>query len=150
MALILPFLMIKMAPMPRVIGLLYVRPRSPISYRARPLSLPLPEVLGSRPSPVTGLLLDPIRVRVRHSCLRTVRDHTAPIFDGAVLIISRHTPNRVLSNPLLNVHVPFAMTDHLAVPPAHLHTVAPGQMCPLKGRDWICTEMSLAWMNELQ
>jgi hypothetical protein len=144
MVLILHFLMIKTAPMPRAIGLLCVRPRSPIPYRARPLYPPLREVLGSRPSPVMGLLLDPIRVHVRHSCLRAVRDHTAPIYDGAVLIISRHTPNHVLSNPLLIIHVPFTMTDHLAVPPAHLLTVAPVQTCPLNGRDLMCTEMSPA------
>ena len=150
MVLILPFLMTKTASMPRVIGLLYVRPQSLIPSRARTLYHPLREVLGSRPNPVMGLLLDLIRVHTRHSCPQTVPVHIVPTFDAVALIISRHSPNHVLFHPLLNARVPFAMTGHLVVSPARLLTVAPVQRCSLNGRDLRCTEMSPAWMNERQ
>jgi hypothetical protein len=148
MAWIIPFLTIKMAPMPKAIGLLYARPRSRIPCRTRTLYPHLRGVLGSRASPVTGLLLDLIRLHFRHSCLQTVRVHRVPIFAGVGLISTRHTPKHLLFNLLLSVHVPFVMTELLVAPPAHLLIVAPVQTCLLNGRDLRCTGMSHAQMNE--
>jgi hypothetical protein len=53
-----PLLTTKMAPMPRVIDLLYARHRNHMQYQTRISSLRPRKALGNRPSPTMDLLLD--------------------------------------------------------------------------------------------
>jgi hypothetical protein len=139
--------MIKMAPMPKVIDLLYVPRRNRIRCQARASFRHLREVLGNRLSLVMDLLLVQMHALILPSCPQTVQVHTVQI-SAAVGLVRMRRPNHVLFSPPLSAHVPLSMTDFTVAPPAHLLMVAPVLMDKVNGRSQRLPEIARELMIE--